>query len=255
MNTQKLISLQLSKLHQAEFGQFISRFFEDVENTSIDVETDADFKFLFDELKAKIPTYNKALEQVRASEESKRIAELDKVRGKDLQAFKDSIKPYKSGKTTAQKEAYTAIKIVLDTHKNVVKEGYEKQTSQINTLISILRSEKYAPHITTLKVGYFLQEVENSNKAFNDAFAFRSAQNLQRETYNAKELRKEMTEIYQRISNYIVSVAFVRQDAFYKKVLEALNNSRKYFADVVAIRAAKSSKEKAIAAKMKELTS
>ena len=37
--------------------------------------------------------------------------------------------------------------------------------------------------------------------------------------------------------NYIVAMANVKSDAFYKSVLDVINNSRKYFSDVLARRA------------------
>lgn len=236
MNAQKLISLDLQSLHQPEFGQFIIRFFEDFEKTALPTDVDVDLKLLFDYLKAQIPTYNKALEQIRANEESKKIAELDRIRDADVQALKDSIKPYRAAKNTAQKDAYIALKIVLDAYKNIFKEGYEKQTNQINNLVSTLQSDKYSSHVAVLKVGVFVEELDKSNKAFNNLFAHRSFLNLQKETYNIRELRKDMTTVYRKMAKYIEVLADVKQDDYYKKVLDVVNNSRKYYADVLAVR-------------------
>ncbi len=244
MEKQKLIPIHLQGLHRVEFGQFLSRFFEDFQKTSLDESTDSDFKMLFDELKAKTPTYNKALERVRANEESKKIAELDKIRDLDVIALKDSIKPYRNAKTDAQKEAYNALKIVLDTHKNISKETYEKQTNRINILISTLKADKYPSHIANLKIEYFVNELEKSNKEFNDVFANRSFQNLQKESFDVKSLRKELTDIYRKLCNYVHTLADIKQDEFYKKTLDVINNSRKYYSDMLSIRAGKNSKEK-----------
>ena len=97
--------------------QFIIRLIEDFGKTSLDANTDADFKAMYDGLQAQIPTYNSALEQIRASEESKKIAEADQMRDSDVQALKDSIKPYRSAKTQAEKDALYGCKIVLDQFK------------------------------------------------------------------------------------------------------------------------------------------
>lgn len=242
MSANKLITVDLHGLHQAEFGQFITRFYEDFGKTSLSEETDADFKTLFDSLKELIPSYNRSLEQFRATEESKKIAELDKVRDIDFQALRDSIKPYRATKNTTQKNAYEALKIVIDVYKNASKEGYEKETSLISTLVSTLQSDKYAPHVKTLRIGEFVTELEKTNKAFNDVFAHRSFLMLQKETLNSRELRKEMTAIYRKMTKYIETLADVKQDEYYKKVLDVMNNSRKYYADILAVRSGRKGK-------------
>jgi hypothetical protein len=81
-------------------------------------------------------------------------------------------------------------------------------------------------------------EQETSNTAFNELFSHRSLKDLQKEVYSVKGLRKELTDIYQKLSAYINANAQVKPDEFFVKTLEVLNNSRKYYADVLARRKA-----------------
>lgn len=243
MKNQKLTPLHLPTLHNAEFGQFISRFFEDFKGASLVATKDEDFNTMFEQLKAQIPTYNKALEQIRESEETNKIATLDRVRDADLQALRDSIKPYRNAKTDQKKQAYNALKIILDEYKDVARDSYEQETMKLNTLIATLKNDANQPHLSLLKITDFLTELEQSNTEFNEVFAKRSAQNLQKETYDVKALRKQMTELYRKLSNYIVTLAGIKQDEFYKKVLDTFNNSRKYYADTLAIRGGKKKKQ------------
>lgn len=236
MKAVKLVKLDTQSLHHAEVGQFITRFFEDFAKSGLQSETDADFHQLFQNLNSKLPTYDKALAQIRESEETKKIALLDKTRDADIQALRDSIKPYRNSKSEEKKQAYTAIKIVLDEYKNITQESYEEETKKINTLLSILKEEAYQKHISVLKIEDFITEVEESNKAFNDAFALRSVQTLQKETYNTKALRKEITDLYRKLANYTLTMADIKQGEFFPKALEVINNSRKYYADIIARR-------------------
>ena len=238
MKKYTLIRLDLFRVKNAEFKQFITRFFEDFQGTELSLDTDEVFKSLFESLKSKSDTYAKALEQVRAKEESKKISELNKIRNADFQALKDSIKPYRNAKTEAKQKAYHAIKLVLDNYKDVTKDTYEEETKRLNTLISTLKSATYQAQVETLKIGEFLSELETSNTAFNELFSHRSLKDLQKEVYNVKDLRKELTDIYQRLSAYIIANAQVKDEAFFTKTLEVLNNSRKYYADVLARRKA-----------------
>lgn len=232
----ELTPIHLQSMHHAEFGKFVERFFEDFNKSGLNADTDADFSVLFEDLRSKIATYNKALVQIKESEATQKIAELDKMRANDFQALKDSIKPYRNSKKEERKASYKALKIALDEYKNVTNLSYEEETHKLKALISLLKEPEYKPHITALKLEEFLEELEESNTAFDTLFAERSAQNIGKETYDTKALRKEMTDLYRRMVNYIEALANVKKEEFYPKALEVINNSRKYYADVLAKR-------------------
>lgn len=236
MKTVKLVKLDIHNLHHAEVGQFITRFFEDFAKSGLLSDTDADFHLMYQELHSKLPTYDKALAQIRENQETQKIALLDKTRDADIQALRDSIKPYRNSKSEDKKKAYTTIKIVLDEYKNITQENYEEETKKIYTLLSILKEEAYQKHISVLKIQDFITELEQSNIAFNDAFSLRSVQALQKETYNTKALRKELTDLYRKLANYTLTMADIKQGEFFPKALEVINNSRKYYADIIARR-------------------
>ena len=236
MKKAKLNPIYLQGLHHAEFGQFIDRFINDFSEANLNLNTDTDFKTLFDDLKSKVPAHNKSLMQIRENENTKKIAELDKERDNDFQALKDSIKPYRNSKKDQQIKAYNTLKILLDEYKNIATLSYEEETKKISSLLSSLKNSDYQPHITTLKIEEFISELEKSNTAFNTLFGERSAQNIGKESYDTKALRKEITDIYRKLTNYIIALVEIKTDPFYRKTLEVINNSRKYYADTLAKR-------------------
>jgi hypothetical protein len=59
--------------------------------------------------------------------------------------------------------------------------------------------------------------------------------------YDVKALRKTLTDDYRQMTDYISVMANLKADPFYKDVLAVVNNSRKYFSDVVAKRKGKPS--------------
>lgn len=239
MEKLKLVKLDIHHLQNAEFGQFINRFLEDFQKAGLSEDTDADFKQMLEQLKTEIPTYQKALEKVSFSEESKKISQLDRVRDNDLQALRDSIKPYRYAKTDDKKNAFGTLKAVLDQYKEVTKEPYEAETIKIGTLLSTLKNADNVPLLALLKITEFVDELEKSNKEFNDVFANRSLHTLQKESFDAKTLRKNLMDIYRKLCGYILTLANIKQDEYYKKVLETINNSRKYYTDMLSIREGK----------------
>lgn len=236
METQKIIPLYIQGLHHAEFGQLMVRFFEDFSQTSLDANSDADFKRMFDPLNTQISGYNTALNQIRAHEESEKIAKADKVRDTDVQALKDSVKPYRNAKAQTEKDAYTAINLLLNQYKGVEDASYEEETNILNSLAARLQSPEYSSYVTTLGIMKFVNQVTDSNLAFNDLFAHRSYQISQKQVYDVKALRRTLTNDYKQMVNYIATLAGVKTDSFYKDVLAVINNGRTYFANLLARR-------------------
>ncbi|MCU7616398.1 DUF6261 family protein [Chryseobacterium sp. PBS4-4] len=231
-----LISLDHAKLHHAEFGQLIVRFFEDFGISGLDQNADPDFKKLFDVLQAQIPTYNNALNQIRANEESQKIAELDQERDADLQSLRDGLKPYKNAKTQAEKDAYNALKILINEYKGVEDDTYEEETNKLNSLVNRLLSSDYSSHVATLGIVKFINHLADSNTAFNDLFSHRSYEVSQKVSYDVKTLRKNLREDYNTMTNYISTLAHVKEDSYYKDILTIINNGRNYFSNVVVSR-------------------
>lgn len=232
----KLVSMDAAKLHHAELGQLIVRFYEDFGASTLDVNTDADFKRMFDAIQAQIPTYNSALDQIRASEESDKIAELDAIRDADIQALRDALRPYRNAKTQTEKDAYAFVKILLDQYKNVQNDSYEEETIRLNTLMEKLLSSEYSSAVSALGLVKFINHLADSNTAFNDLFSHRSFKTSQKQTYDVKALRQALTADYKQMCNYIATLADVKSDAFYQDVLAIINNGRSYFSNIVLAR-------------------
>lgn len=236
MSTTKLSALYLNGLQNAEFGQLIVRFFEDLNNSVLDVNADLDFKKLYDNLRTQIATYNSALNQLQANEESKNIAELDKRRDTDLQALRSSIKPYKNSRIQAEIDAYSVLKLLLSEYKDVESDSYESETNKLNSLVGRLLSSDYTAHVATLGIVKFVNHLSDSNTTFNDLFAQRSFKTSQKVVYDVKALRKIIATDYKKMTSYITALAAVKEDVYYKDILAIINNGRNYFSNVVLAR-------------------
>lgn len=236
MKKVKLSPLNVNRLRHAEFGQLIVRFFEDFANANLNAETDSDFKTVFDALKSNITTFNAALDQVSASEETKKIADADKERDADFQALKTAIKPYRNAKAEEDKTAYQSLTILFSEYKGVEATSYEEETNRLNNLLARLNAEPYKAHIATLSITKFVGYLSESNKAFNDIFSQRSHHTSQKIVYDVKTLRKTLADDYRKMITYIVSLAEMKQDTFYKDTLNIINNGRKYFDDIILAR-------------------
>lgn len=236
MNNFNLSPLNLSALHHSEFGQFITRFYEDFAQSGLDDNTDPDFKILFDGIQAQLPTFNGALKQIKASEESEKIAQLDKVRDDALQNLRNALKPYHSSKIPTEAEAYKSLSLLLAEYKETQNANYEAETNELNMLVSRLESSSYEQYVIELAIGKFVTRLKDANIAFNDLFSQRSFNVSQKVVYDVKALRKTLSDDYKIMAQYIAGQAPVKANTFYKDVLGIINNGRTYFSTVILSR-------------------
>lgn len=231
----------LRRLHHAEFQQLLTRMLEDFKSANLKSKDD-DFTRLLNTIKNKVPTLQNALEQVRASEKSQTIQELDTSRDRAFQALADSFKPYRYSTVATEKAAYTALNLLFKQYKRLTQKNYEEETALINNLLSRLNSAEYQDDVTALGISKFVTALSSAQTAFEAQFNARSKENMGRTFYNVKELRQTLAEDYQLFIDYVGVLALIKSDPFYKNAIGVINNSRKYYADVIARR---SPKEKA----------
>ncbi|ATA88959.1 hypothetical protein CGC58_04020 [Capnocytophaga stomatis] len=246
MKNYKLTSIHLSGLKNTEFAQLLVRFFEDFETSGLDLETDTDFKRLFELIKSKKPTFDEALDQVRGSEESDKIKKADKERDNLLKSLRSATNAYKYSNNQKEKDAFATVSLLLSEYKNVENDGYEQATYRLSNLTERLQNEEYKEAVKELSLGKFVANLAEANRKFNEVFSIRSSKAIQKPSYNVKELRKELTNIYKDLADYTFILARIRNDDFFTKALGVINNGRKYFADTIIARrnAAKTNSKK-----------
>lgn len=211
MKQEKLIGLKISSLRHAEFTQFITRFLDDVEKEALDFKNEDVITALVKKIKAALPAYQASLGQIRASEKS----------------------------------AYASLKRLFDQYKDAHQKHYEEETALVVSLLDKLKTAPYKEQVGTLALGKFVENLTESHSAFEQLFASRSQEKLQKVSYDVKRLRKEVATPYQQLADYVVILHQVKDDSFYATFLSVLNNSRKHYADILARRKGKEPKAEA----------
>ena len=232
----KLIEISTSRLQNLEVGQFIIRFLTDFQNQNLDPATDPDFKRLFDALKAQSPLFDAALIQIKAKAETELLIKLDANRDRAIRTLRRAHLVAEYGDDNAEQEAYTAIKIVLKTYRDIENENYEAESLAIDNLITELRSAKNATAIQLLGLERYINKLEEANTIFKNTFDKRSTNTISTEVFDTKLLRKTILQAYKNLSEYVLVMAKNKNNPFYTDTLTALNNGRKYFSDLLARR-------------------
>ena len=115
--------------------------------------------------------------------------------------------------------------------------SYEAESNGIDNLIADFTSPAYAPHIATLNMGAFVDSITPTNDNFKILFSKRSTDVSCTEVFNMKMIRKAASANYTNYTQYVLSLARVNtSDDYYKNILNIVNQTRKYYSDLLAKR-------------------
>lgn len=230
----KLYSFSPSRLTYLDSGEFIVRYLTDVTNQGIDLAADADFKALHQSLETQSPIYNQALAQIRAQAESQELLLLDNARDKKLSTLRTALAVAKNSDDAAVVAAYGKIKVIVNQYKGIEKINYPAESLALTNLIAELRTVTNAPYVTLLGLQPHVNNLEVANQNFIAKFDTRSTNAISTETFDTKQLRKNILATYKALSEYAAVMASVKNNTYYNTLLTTINYSRQYFATIVA---------------------
>ena len=232
-----LHKLRCTSLSHLEAGQIIKRNLDDLVTASIVTTTDVHIQNYIQELTTKSNLFDQALIQIRKKLETEVLIELDQLRDTALSFFNRQLRVYQISENPAQITAYKALKIVVDAHKDLASLNYEAESNGIDNLLSEFANSTFAPHIATLNLSPFVVRIQTTNNNFKTTFSLRSTDVSSTVVYDAKVIRKAMFDSYTNYINYVLALANVTTaNNYYDTILDIINQSRKYFSDLLARR-------------------
>ena len=233
----KLVPITTSLLHNLESGQFIQRFFLDFQGTGLNINTDPEFKIIYNDLLGQTPNYVAALAQVAAQQESEILFNLDHQRDRKITAVRTAWKVFNDSDDVAKKAAYNKLKPLMTTNKNLANENYEAESLGIDNFILALKSADLLPSVTLLNMLEHVNNLETSNNSFKTTFNSRSNTAVSTVVYDTKTLKKKIFATYKELVNYSLTMANRRTPSpYFVTVLTAINNGRAYYANIIAHR-------------------
>ena len=232
-----LHKLNNARLTHLEAGQLIKSSVKDLETAAINPATDSHINSYVNQMITDSALFDKGLLQIKKNQETDEIARLDRLRDLSLSAFNRQLKVYELSINPAFVAAYKAITIVVKNYKNLATLNYEAESNGIDNLIADFNSPAYAPHIATLNMGAFLGSIAAANDDFKVLFSKRTTDISFTEVFNIKEIRKTAFANYTNYTQYVLSLARVNTgDAYYNNILNIINQTRKYYSDLLAKR-------------------
>ncbi len=182
--------------------------------------------------------YKLALVQLRKNDETEKIELAGKAREKAVSAFNRAIKTHLLSEDPEEVDAAKSLNYLLKSFKNLQSLNFEDETTGIDKLVDELKKDSYQPKVTILNLGQFVKRMDASNSNFKTLFEGRMEGIVLTVSYNAKSLRKVLVKEYKYLCDYVLSMARAREDNDeFNDILLRLNNTRKYYSDLLARRA------------------
>jgi hypothetical protein len=176
-----------------------------------------------------------ALELIRKSAITKKIAEADTTRDITFRGLTDFVRTSTQHFNTDKREAAYQLKVVLDHYGNLAHKSYAAETASIYNLLQEL-NDKYAAEIAQVGIGDWVSQLEADNAAFQTLLDARFAETAGKTDLRMKEVRKEIDIIYRRIIARIEAYMLLNGDALYIPFVRALNARVAFYATLIAQR-------------------
>ncbi|MDP4271695.1 MAG: DUF6261 family protein [Bacteroidota bacterium] len=152
-----------------------------------------------------------ALNLVRKSSYTQSLSDADGVRDTTVDGLEDAIKSGLKHFNPAVREAANRLKILLDSHGDIVRKSYDKETADITKLISELRGN-YAADVATLGITDWVNELERNNNNFVEVQNSRYDEQGNKTRLRMKSVRKEVDAAYNTIIKRINSMILLKDD-------------------------------------------
>jgi uncharacterized protein (DUF4213/DUF364 family) len=231
-----LVGLNLARLQNLEVGQHVKGVLKGIADLESGLITDANFLNYYARLGEASVQFDKAMLKITKSDETLKITNADALRDKAITAFQRQLSVYELSEDETEIEAFNSLNTVMKTYKNLQRWNLEEETNGIDNFLDELASAKYAAHIATLNMQNFKDRIKSSNEKFKIFFNSRTNEQVNTEYYDTKTLRDELTDQYNLLAEYTLTLSKALDTEAFNKPLDVFNIVRKYYADLLAKR-------------------
>ena len=158
------------------------------------------------EYKAAYNAEFKILDEIRKSEYTKMIADMDNARDRIFYGLVNAVKSASDHYDTAMQEAAKRVSFVLDTYHNIAGKSYNSESAAITDLINELRDTRLN-EVTLLSLDGWLNELENKNQTFRDLMSARDTETANKAVnnppLNMRQARKTVDRLFRSMRDFI----------------------------------------------------
>lgn len=226
--------LNVARLTILEFGQHIKTVVQNI--IKLGNTTDSVLLQYLAAINEHLDEYDKAMLQIRKSDETLKIVAADLKRDNTLTAMLRQLSVYELSESEAEVEAYRSLNTLFKAYNGLQKWNFEEETNGIENLVNDLNNSKYKPLIVALNMTGFITRLNNNNIDFKILFDSRIQEVADKVVYSTKVLRTNLKNAYVDMNDYILAMSKAKNNEEFNKSLDVINAVRKYYADLLAKR-------------------
>jgi hypothetical protein len=200
----KVSKFDLSKLLNAEYLQLMKSIKVHIERYGANILGVSPFFTLFVSL---LDDALSAMESEKSSAYSQAIAEGDSLRDNDYRVLYYYVKAFTFSHVPEMKEAATQLMRVFKDAENPLTAGLDQETALLGSLVTKLRAEPYKELLTMLGATHLLDDVAESNDAFDKLDMTRTDEQSKKIPGNIKSIRLKINPVYANIRGMVNTLA------------------------------------------------
>lgn len=233
----KLQKLSLDRLQYVEAGQFIVRSLKDIADLKQDTDKDDNLTNYINDLRQQSDLFNLALQEFAGHIETAELIALDLLRDRSIITLRRQIAVYEHNQDQEIKLVYARAHKIMRDYRSLERDSYEAENLGIQNLLTTWARPENKNIIEALKLQSLLEELSKMAAAFEEKFAARSHDTIVKLTYDTKAIKDKALNTYRDLAGYVLAMAKPKNaQAMYISLLDAINNGRRYFSDLIARR-------------------
>jgi len=241
----ELVEVNVTSLGNLEYGQFIKEQTTQTGLLPANTIKDTTLISALNNVKADSSEYDKGLVKVTKNKDTNEVKKDDHTRDISYYALGAAIHLGTLSNVEEERVAAENLNNLYKTYggSKVVNQNYGKESNSIDNLIEELESSKYSGDVALLGIGKYVTRLKTDNIAFKATFSARLKGETGQEYIDNKANREKLQNSYELLTGYVFYNAKLKGGEFIE-VLNILNASRKYYANLLAIREGKKDAKK-----------
>lgn len=223
--------IALDRLQNAEYTAMMNDIIALLDTANID-----ELNNVKDRLNPLVQTLDKGLMQVKKSEHTQNLAELDKVRDDYLRGLRTIIKAEHFAPDSTHQEHAKTVQILLNTYKGLEKENFRKQSELLGNLLAEFDNAPYQNAKQALNLQRWLDALKDSNDKFISLYNQRRDEDAKSEPINIKALRQDIDKHYHELVNLLNALKVLKPSETLTTLIATINGLIEKWQNTVAIR-------------------
>lgn len=231
---EQIIDFSRGRLRNNEHYQFMSDFSKMITATSPET---LGIENQFPTFTAVLSKEGIAIGVENGSSISKKVSLLDVRRDNTWSAINSRIKSTLTSPVDVEVESAALLERVMNQHGNVRELPYNEETAAVQSLVSELQNETYAPHVDQTGLTSWVEALKSQNDEFAATFNLRNTELAGRPNGNVKSVRQQLDPLYDEIVNRINAAITLEIAADgVETFVSELNEKIRYYQNTLAIR-------------------